>query len=73
MIPEYGFSSYVLPEVPEDTDSTEVIENTEDTENTEVTESKVWVDMDEELAGIEEQAAVLEEALYSNELTELLR
>lgn len=63
--PEYGFSSYVLPEVPEDTDSTEV------TENTEVTESKVWVDMDEELAGIEEQAAVLEEALYSNELTQI--
>lgn len=54
--PEYGFSSYEL---------------TEDTENTEETENTVSVNIDEELAGIEEQAAVLEEALYSNELTQI--
>lgn len=57
--PEYGFSSY------------EVFEETEDAGNTEVTENIEPVDMDEELAGIEEQAAVLEEALYSNELTQI--
>lgn len=34
-------------------------------------ENTVSVDIDEELAGIEEQAAVLEEALYSNELTQI--
>lgn len=57
--PEYGFSSYVLSKGTED------IENAENTENT------VSVDIDEELADIEEQAAVLEEALYSNELSQI--
>lgn len=37
----------------------------------EETENTVSVDIDEELADIEEQAAVLEEALYSNELTQI--
>lgn len=57
--PEYGFSSYVLPK------------GTEDTENAENTENTVSVDIDEELADIEEQAAVLEEALYSNEMSQI--
>lgn len=57
--PEYGFSSY------------EMSEETEETENVENTENTVSVNIDEELADIEAQAAVLEEALYSNELPQI--